>query len=114
MSPIYYCGPALGADAGKPATRIAAVQIALDDFLDDRAEEAVLLLEAALIFCQESVKVVEQHPVEDSPFRMSRTVNSGHSRSFSSRNEPTCSTSALHPPFAWKMPREPPPFCSRE
>lgn len=70
MSPIYYCGPALGADAGKPATRIAAVQIALDDFLDDRAEEAVLLLEAALILGQETLEIMEQHPIKGGPLGM--------------------------------------------
>jgi hypothetical protein len=41
------------ADAGEPAARVAAVQIALYDLLDDRTEEAVLLLEAALIISQE-------------------------------------------------------------
>jgi hypothetical protein len=47
------------ADAGEPAARIAAVQITFDDFLDDRPEETVLLLEAALILPQELVEVVE-------------------------------------------------------
>jgi len=37
------------ADAGKPATRIAAVKVALDHLLDNGPEETVLLLEAALI-----------------------------------------------------------------
>ena len=47
------------ADAGKPAARMAAVEVALDDLLDDGPEEAVLLLEAALIFCQEPVEVMK-------------------------------------------------------
>ncbi len=46
------------------------------------------LLETALIFIQEPVEVVEQHPVENSALGMSGTINSGHSRSFSSRNGP--------------------------
>ena len=58
------------ADAGKPAARVAAVQIALYDILD-RPEEAVFLLEAALVFGQELIEVVEQHPIKDSPLRMS-------------------------------------------
>jgi hypothetical protein len=32
------------ADAGKPAARVAAIQVTLDDLLDNRAEEAVLLV----------------------------------------------------------------------
>ena len=36
-------------DAGESATRVAAVEVALDDLLNDRPEEAVLLLKAALV-----------------------------------------------------------------
>jgi len=70
------------ADAGKPAARIAAVEVAVHDLLDDRPEEAILPLESALIFGKEPVEVMEQHPVERSPLGMSRTVDSGHSREF--------------------------------
>jgi len=38
------------ANAGKPAAGIAAIEAALNHFLNNRAEEAVLLLETALIF----------------------------------------------------------------
>ena len=47
------------ADSGKPTARVAAVKIALDHLFDDRAEEAILSLEAALILAQEAVKVME-------------------------------------------------------
>jgi hypothetical protein len=47
------------ADAGEPAARVAAVQIALDDFFDDGAEETAFLLEAILIFCQEPVEIMK-------------------------------------------------------
>jgi len=40
------------ADAGKPAHRIATVEILLKNIIDDRPEEAVLLLEAALVFSE--------------------------------------------------------------
>jgi len=63
-------------DAGKPTARVAAVQIALHNLLDDRPEEAILLLETALILRQESVEVMKYHPVECSPFRMSRAIDS--------------------------------------
>jgi hypothetical protein len=63
-------------DAGEPAARVAAVEVALDNLLDDRPEVPVFPLEAALVFDEEPIEVMEQHPVEDSPFRMSRTVNS--------------------------------------
>ena len=52
------------ADAGEPAARVAAVEVALDDFLDDGPEEPVLLLEAALILVQETVEIMEQHSVD--------------------------------------------------
>ena len=68
------------ADAGKPAARVAAVKIALNDFLDDRPEEPVLSLETALVVGQELVKVMEEHPVEHGTFRMPGTVHSCHSR----------------------------------
>jgi hypothetical protein len=68
------------ANAGKPAARITAVEVALDDFLDDGPEEAILLLETALIFGQELLKVMEQYPVEHGAFRMTGTIDSGHSR----------------------------------
>jgi len=47
------------ADAGKPAAGIAAVQVALDHLLDDRAEEAVLLLNSSLVLRQEPVEVMK-------------------------------------------------------
>jgi len=36
-------------------------------FLDNRPQEAVLFLEAALLLGQESVEVMEQHPIEVDP-----------------------------------------------
>jgi hypothetical protein len=47
------------ADAGKPATRIAAVEITLDHFLDDRPEEAVLVFKTFLIPGQETVEIMK-------------------------------------------------------
>jgi len=67
-------------DAGKPAVRVAAVEVALDHILDEGPEKAVLFLEAGLILGQELVKVMEEHPVEHGAFGMSGTVNSCHSR----------------------------------
>jgi hypothetical protein len=68
------------ADAGKPAARVAAVEVALDDFFDDGPEEAVLLLETALILGQETIKVMKEHLVEDGALRMSGTVDSLHDK----------------------------------
>jgi hypothetical protein len=45
---------------------LARIHTEFYDFLDDRTEEPVLLLEAALILCQEPVEVMKQHPIEDS------------------------------------------------
>jgi hypothetical protein len=57
--------------------------------LDDRPEEAVLPLESALIFGKEPVEVMKQHPVEGSPFRMSRTIHSRHGKRRTPRNGPS-------------------------
>jgi hypothetical protein len=64
------------ADAGKPAARVAAVQVSFNDFLDDRPQEAVALLKTSLILGQEMVEVMKQHPVEDCPLRMTRAIYS--------------------------------------
>jgi len=76
------------ADAGEPAAGVAAVGVALDYLLDNRPEEAILLLEAALILGQETIKVMKQHPIKDSLFQMSRTIDSRHSGRMASRNGP--------------------------
>jgi hypothetical protein len=47
------------ADAGKPAARVGAVQIALDDLFDNRSKVAVFLLKTSLVLCQETVKVMK-------------------------------------------------------
>jgi hypothetical protein len=75
------------ADAGKPAAGVAAVEVALDHILDYGPEEAILLLEAALIVCQETVEVMKQHSVEDGPLRMPRTIHS-HGGRRTPRNRP--------------------------
>jgi hypothetical protein len=63
-------------DAGKAAARVAAIEISFNDFLDDRAEEAVLLLKAPLILGQETIEVMKKHTVENSPLGMPRTIDS--------------------------------------
>jgi hypothetical protein len=60
----------------------------LDHFFDDRPKVAILLLETLLILGEEAVKIVKKHPVEDSPLRMSGTIDSCHSRGLKSRNGP--------------------------
>ena len=47
------------ADAGEPAARVAAIEVALDHLFDDRAEEAVLLLKTSLVFRQETVEAMK-------------------------------------------------------
>jgi hypothetical protein len=85
--------PLIGAvrtpDAGEPAAGIAAVKILLDHLLDDRPEKTVLPLETTLILSQEPVEMMEEYPVKDRPLRMSRTIDSRHSRRKASRNGPT-------------------------
>jgi hypothetical protein len=43
------------ADAGEPAARVAAVEVALDHLLDNGPEEAILLLKTSLILREEAV-----------------------------------------------------------
>jgi hypothetical protein len=77
------------ADAGEPAARIAAIEVSFNDFLDDGPEEAGLLLEAALVFCQETVEVMKQHSVEDGSLGMPRTIHARHGGRVASRNGPS-------------------------
>jgi hypothetical protein len=82
--------PTVGtADAGKSATRIPAVEIALDDLLDDRPEEAVLSLEAMLILREESVEIVKENAVEDRALGMPGTIHARHGGKMASRNGPS-------------------------
>ena len=81
--------PAFGtADPGESAFRVAAIKIALDHLLDDRPEKTVRPLEPALILRQEPVEMMEKHPVEDGPLRMSRAIDSRHIENADSRYMP--------------------------
>jgi len=52
--------PTVGtADAGEPATGVAAIEVAVYHLLDNRPQVAVLSLEAVLILREEPVKVME-------------------------------------------------------
>jgi len=76
------------ADPGERAAGIAAVKIILDDVLDDRTEIAVRLLETLLVLRDEALKMMEQHPVENGPLRMTRTIDARHIQDKRSRNGP--------------------------
>jgi hypothetical protein len=82
--------PAPGAaDPGKPATGVAAVEILLDDLLDDRTEKALCTLKTRLIFGDEPLEMMKHHPVKDGPLRMTRTIHSRHGGRMASRNRPS-------------------------
>jgi hypothetical protein len=76
------------ADPGEAGARIAAVEVALDDFLDDRPIMTVLLLEAALVGRQEAVEVMEQQAAEHRALQMARAVDSRHIGKADSRSVP--------------------------
>jgi hypothetical protein len=78
-----------GCHQGEPTARIAAVKILLHDVLDDRPEIAVCLLETFLVFRDEALEMMEKHPVEDGPLRMSRAIDSRHGGRKASRNGPS-------------------------
>jgi hypothetical protein len=43
----------------------------------------------ALMLRVKPLEIMKQHPIEDAPLRMSRTIDSRHSRRIASRNGPT-------------------------
>jgi hypothetical protein len=63
-----------------------SLEAALDAVFDHQPKETVLFFETSFIRGQEAIEVVEEHPIGNTPFRMSRTVHSCHSRSCQSRN----------------------------
>jgi len=56
---------------GKPVHRIAAVEVFLNDILDDGTEIPVLLLETILILSQKRLEIMKKHPVLDTPGMLS-------------------------------------------
>jgi hypothetical protein len=54
-----------------------------------RTAKPVLPLETTLILRQEPVEMMEKDPIENGPLRMSRTIDSRHSRREASRNGST-------------------------
>jgi hypothetical protein len=73
--------PAVGiSDAGKPAHRIAAVEIFFDNILDYRTEIPVFLLETILIFSKKPLEIMKKHTIEHCMFRMTLTINPCHGR----------------------------------
>ena len=83
-----FCPAARAPDPSKSAAGIAAVEIALDDILDDRPEEAVFPLKTPLLFRDEPLEMMKKHPVENGAFRMARAVDSRHIGNEASRNAP--------------------------
>ena len=57
--------PTVGtSDAGKPAHRITAVQVALNHLLDDASEEHVFLLEPSLVFPKEPLEIIKEQEID--------------------------------------------------
>jgi len=75
-------------DAGKPAHRIAAVQVLLAHLLDHRTGIAIHLLETGLIFTKKPLEIIKEHPVKHRVFRMTLAVDPCHGREDDSRNRP--------------------------
>jgi hypothetical protein len=75
-------------DPGKARARVSAIEVALDNFLDDRSEIPIFLLEPALVLRQEALKIMEQHPVENRALRMARAIDSRHIRNADSKSVP--------------------------
>jgi len=92
------------ADPSKPAAGVAAVGITLHDLLDDQPKKAILPLETVPVLGEKPVEMMEQHPVEDGPLRMSGTIDSRHGGRKASRNGPK---SCIRPRLLEKTGRAP-------
>jgi len=60
---------------GKARAGIGAVEVTFDGLFDDRSREAVLFLEAALLFGEEPLEMIEHHPVEDHACGKSKVIS---------------------------------------
>ncbi len=67
-------------DAGKPAHRSAAAEIALDHILDHRTEEAIILLETLFIFPKKILEIIKEHLVKHCVFWTTLAVDPCHGR----------------------------------
>ena len=84
-------------DAGKPAHRIATIEILLNHILDDGTEEAILSFKPALVLSEKLLKVMKKHPIKNSKFRMTLTVNPCHGSRDDSKNGPKWRLADIHP-----------------
>jgi hypothetical protein len=75
--------------------------MAFDGFLDNRPEEAILLLETAPVFGEELVEMMKKHPVEDGAFRMSGTGDSCHGHDKNPTNGPEAGRIPQETNFPW-------------
>ncbi len=75
-------------DAGKSAHRIAAVEVFLNDILNDGTEITILLLEPILIFLKEPLEIIKEHPVKNRVFRMTLAIDPCHGKDRDSRKGP--------------------------
>jgi len=51
-------------------------------------KKTVLFLETAFVLREEAVEIVEEHPIEDRPLGVARTIDSGYEGRMASRNGP--------------------------
>ncbi|MFO7866265.1 MAG: hypothetical protein R6V02_05565 [Candidatus Aminicenantes bacterium] len=75
-------------DTGKPAHRIAAIEIFFNNIFNDWTEISVFLLETILIFSEKLLEIMKKHPVEYCEFRMTLAVDPCHGGRDGSKNEP--------------------------
>jgi hypothetical protein len=85
------------ADAGKPAHRIATVEILLNNILDYGTEIAILSLKPALVLSEKLLKIMKEHPIKNSVFRMTLAVDPCHGSRDDSKNGPKWRLADIQP-----------------
>jgi len=66
-------------DAGKPAHRIATIEITVHHFLYNGTKVPVLMLKTRFIFQKKTLEIMEKHPVENAALWMTLTIHPCHS-----------------------------------
>jgi len=77
-------------DPHKPTLWIAAVQVLVYHFLNNRPQVTIVFFKSVLIFQKEWFIIMEEDAVKNCAFRMTLAIDPAHGRKDDSRNGPDC------------------------